>query len=71
MDSYENNNSNSWSVLLSVILVGVFIYFVGGSVVNACLYNETGTNMIPHHEFWISNYNKIKVCLDILFLKFF
>lgn len=62
-DAYENNESDSWSFLLSFIMFVAFVYFVGGSVANACLFNETGVNMIPHHEFWVSNYNKIKVCL--------
>jgi len=43
-------------------MVVAFVYFVGGSVINACLFNEIGINMIPHHAFWSSIYDKIKVC---------
>jgi len=48
-----------------------FVYFVGGSVVNACLFNEIGINMIPHHTFWSSLYDKIKVCHCVVLIYFF
>ncbi|XP_022165414.1 uncharacterized protein LOC111030297 [Myzus persicae] len=60
-DAYENNpDSESWTYFFSFVLVVAFVYFVGGSVVNACLFNEIGINMIPHHAFWLSLYDKIK-----------
>jgi len=62
-NAYDNNSeSESWTYFFSFVLVVAFVYFVGGSVVNACLFNEIGINMIPHHAFWSSLYDKIKVC---------
>jgi len=66
-DAFENNSSEYWTFFFSFIMVVAFIYFVGGSVVNACLFNEIGINMIPHHVFWSSFYNNIKVGLFIHF----
>lgn len=60
-NAYDNNSeSESWTYFFSFVLVVAFVYFVGGSVVNACLFNEIGINMIPHHAFWSSLYDKIK-----------
>lgn len=60
-DAYDNNSeSESWTYFFSFVLVVAFVYFVGGSVVNACLFNEIGINMIPHHAFWSSLYENIK-----------
>jgi len=60
-DVYDNSpESESWTYFFSFVLVVAFIYFVGGSVVNACLFNEIGINMIPHHAFWSSLYDTIK-----------
>ncbi|KAL4147924.1 hypothetical protein QTP88_002251 [Uroleucon formosanum] len=56
----SNSDSESWTYFFSFVLVVAFVYFVGGSVINACLFNEIGISMIPHHEFWSSLYNKIK-----------
>lgn len=71
-DSFENNGSDSWTIFFSLLMVVAFIYFVCGSVVNACLFNEIGINMLPHHVFWSSLYSNIKVCLNTgLFIVFF
>ncbi|XP_025202908.1 uncharacterized protein LOC112599986 isoform X2 [Melanaphis sacchari] len=60
-DGYdEYSDSESWTYFFSFVLVVAFVYFVGGSVINACLFNEIGINMIPHHAFWSSHYNNIK-----------
>ncbi|VVC34879.1 Mannose-6-phosphate receptor binding domain,Autophagy-related protein 27 [Cinara cedri] len=59
-DAIENSSSESWTLFFSFILVVGFVYFVCGSVMNACLFNKIGINMIPHHAFWTSLYNNVK-----------
>ncbi|XP_050437197.1 uncharacterized protein LOC126843610 [Adelges cooleyi] len=60
LDSIENSNTDSWSVFFSFLLFVIFIYVIGGSVINACLFNATGTDILPHYQFWSSQYNNIK-----------
>ncbi|XP_050533874.1 uncharacterized protein LOC126901463 [Daktulosphaira vitifoliae] len=60
IDAIENDSTSSLSIFFSLLLFIVFVYLIGGSVINACLLNKTGVNIIPHHEFWSSIYNNLK-----------
>ncbi|XP_013399436.1 uncharacterized protein LOC106165683 isoform X2 [Lingula anatina] len=41
------------TVLIIIFFVSLFVYFLFGSLANACVFEQTGAHIIPNYDFWI------------------
>lgn len=54
-----------WNVFLTIFVIALIVYFVGGIVYNRMVHNASGMHQIPNWEFWCNTWDFLK---DMFFI---
>uniref|UniRef100_A0A1D1XNK5 Autophagy-related protein 27 n=1 Tax=Anthurium amnicola TaxID=1678845 RepID=A0A1D1XNK5_9ARAE len=58
--------SGGWSVFITIFVIALIAYFVGGIVYNRIVHNASGIYQIPHWEFWSNAVDFLKDMILII-----